>query len=100
MTRDKNWETIGHCPTIIGPASRRAGLVELVKITCQLFPPPFEGMSRMQTTTKPQERSRAAVPRLALVSILFAVLTLAGLAASQDTKPQAPIVQPRNRCRP
>ena len=43
----------------------------------------------MHTTTKPQERSRAAVGLSALVSTLFAVLALAGMAASQDTKPQA-----------
>jgi glucose/arabinose dehydrogenase len=43
----------------------------------------------MQTTKKPQERLRAAVPRFALVLIPSAVLALAGLAASQDTKPQA-----------
>jgi glucose/arabinose dehydrogenase len=43
----------------------------------------------MPTTKKPQERLRAAVPRFALVLIPSAVLALAGLAASQDTKPQA-----------
>ncbi len=88
MTSDETWESIDGCPTMTAAESRLAGLAVVLKYTCQLFAPPIEGMSRMQSMKKPEVRPRTAVNFIA-VTIFLAVLPLAGLAPSQATKPKA-----------
>ena len=98
MTSDETWESIDGCPTMTAAESRLAGLAVGLKNTCQLFPPPIEGMSRMQTMKKPEVCLRILQFNVFAVTILSSVLALAGLAL-RKTRDRKLRMRPKNCCR-